>query len=103
MPESPLDALGRIAPDFVEQLRATDQLIYADGALPARFKVLVALAFDAERGMENGVRSLARLALAHGATPEEIVEVLRVAYHLTGVPTVFTAARGLQGVLGEEE
>jgi alkylhydroperoxidase/carboxymuconolactone decarboxylase family protein YurZ len=82
-------------------LQATDPLIYADGALPRKFKLLVAMAFDAAAGAEGGVRALANAALQAGATQEEIAETLRVAYHLTGVGTLYTASRALKSVVQE--
>ena len=54
------------------------------------------MAFDAAAGAEGGVRALANRALQEGATVEEIVETLRVAYHLTGVGTLYTASRALR-------
>jgi len=59
------------------------------------------MAFDAAAGAEGGVRSLASAALQAGATKEEIAETLRVAYHLTGVGTLYTASRALRDVVQE--
>ena len=47
---------------------------------------------------EDGVRFLALQALKAGATQAEIMETLRVAYHICGVGCIFAAANGLQGV-----
>lgn len=99
MSEHPLATLHRLDPDLTAHLQATDPLIYADGALPRKFKLLVAMAFDAAHGAEGGVRSLAKAALAASATQEEIAEILRVAYHLTGVGTLYTASRALRDVV----
>jgi alkylhydroperoxidase/carboxymuconolactone decarboxylase family protein YurZ len=99
MSEHPLATLQKLDPDLMAHLQATDPLIYADGALPEKFKLLVAMAFDAAAGAEGGVRALANAALQAGATKEEIAETLRVAYHLTGVGTLYTASRALKGVL----
>jgi alkylhydroperoxidase/carboxymuconolactone decarboxylase family protein YurZ len=99
MSEHPLAALHRLDPDLMAHLQATDPLIYADGALPRKFKLLVAMAFDAAHGAEGGVRSLAKAALGAGATQGEIAEILRVAYHLTGVGTLYTASRALRDVV----
>ncbi len=101
MAEHPLAALQKLDPELVAHLQATDPLIYADGALPKRFKLLVAMAFDAAAGAEGGVRALANAALQAGATKEEIAETLRVAYHLTGVGTLYTASRALKELVQE--
>jgi alkylhydroperoxidase/carboxymuconolactone decarboxylase family protein YurZ len=99
MSEHPLATLQKLDPELMAHLQATDPLIYADGALPRKFKLLVAMAFDAAGGAEGGVRALANAALQAGATREEIAETLRVAYHLTGVGTLHTASRGLRGLV----
>ncbi len=99
MSEHPLATLQKLDPELMAHLQATDPLIYADGALPRKFKLLVAMAFDAAGGAEGGVRALANAALQAGATREEIAETLRVAYHLTGVGTLYTASRGLRGLV----
>jgi alkylhydroperoxidase/carboxymuconolactone decarboxylase family protein YurZ len=101
MAEHPLAALQKLDPQLVAHLQATDPLIYADGALPKRFKLLVAMAFDAAAGAEGGVRALANAALQAGASREEIAETLRVAYHLTGVGTLYTASRALKELVQE--
>jgi alkylhydroperoxidase/carboxymuconolactone decarboxylase family protein YurZ len=99
MNEHPLAALMKLDPELMTHLQTTDQLIYADGALPRKLKLLVAMAFDAAAGAEGGVHALASAALQAGATWEEVTEVLRVAYHLTGVGTLYTASRALRELL----
>jgi alkylhydroperoxidase/carboxymuconolactone decarboxylase family protein YurZ len=101
MAEHPLAALQKLDPELIDHLQATDALIYADGALPRKFKLLVAMAFDASEGAEGGVRALAHAALRAGATRAEIAETLRVAYHLTGVGTLYTASRALRDLVQE--
>jgi alkylhydroperoxidase/carboxymuconolactone decarboxylase family protein YurZ len=101
MNEHPLATLQKLDPDLMAHLQATDPLIFADGALPRKFKLLVAMAFDAAAGAEGGVRALANAALQAGATREEIAETLRVAYHLTGVGTLYTASRALKDAVRE--
>jgi alkylhydroperoxidase/carboxymuconolactone decarboxylase family protein YurZ len=96
MSEHPLAPLQKLDPELIAHLQATDPLVFADGALPRKFKLLVAMAFDAAAGAEGGVRALANAALQAGATRQEIAETLRVAYHLTGVGTLYTASRALK-------
>ena len=96
MNEHPLATLYKLDPELMAHLQTTDPLIYNDGALPRKFKLLIAMAFDAAAGAEGGVRALANRALQEGATKEEIAETLRVAYHLTGVGTLYTASRALR-------
>jgi alkylhydroperoxidase/carboxymuconolactone decarboxylase family protein YurZ len=101
MNEHPLATIQKLDPELMAHLQTTDPLIYADGALPKKFKLLVAMAFDAAAGAEGGVRALASAALREGATMEQIAETLRVAYHLTGVGTLYTASRALKELVQE--
>jgi alkylhydroperoxidase/carboxymuconolactone decarboxylase family protein YurZ len=73
-------------------------LVYSDGALPRKFKLLIALAFDASHGAVGGVKGLALRAMEAGATKEEITEALRVAYLLGGVGSVYIASQALKEV-----
>jgi alkylhydroperoxidase/carboxymuconolactone decarboxylase family protein YurZ len=99
MAEHPLETIRKIDPRFMDHLKQTDELVYADGALPRKVKLLMALAFDAAHGASDGVRALAQAAMKAGATKEEIAEAVRVAYQLSGVGSVYTASRGLKDTL----
>jgi alkylhydroperoxidase/carboxymuconolactone decarboxylase family protein YurZ len=101
MNEHPLATMQKLDPELMAHLQTADLLIYGDGALPKKFKLLVAMAFDAAAGAEGGVKALASAALREGATMEQIAETLRVAYHLTGVGTLYTASRALKEVVQE--
>jgi alkylhydroperoxidase/carboxymuconolactone decarboxylase family protein YurZ len=71
-----------------------------DGALPKKFKLLIALSLDASHGASGGVTSLARQAMRAGATKQEILEALRVTYNVTGVGSIYTAAEALRELFG---
>lgn len=101
MNEHPLATLQKLDPQIREHLQAADGLIYADGALPKKFKLLLAMAFDAAHGAQGGVRTLANAALQEGATKEQIAEALRVAYYLSGVGALYTASQALKELAGE--
>ncbi len=94
--EDPLAAIQKMDPKLMEHLKLTDELVYADGALPRKIKLLMALSFDAAHGAANGVRALAAQARAAGATDQEIAEAVRVAYHLAGVGSIYVASQGLK-------
>jgi alkylhydroperoxidase/carboxymuconolactone decarboxylase family protein YurZ len=98
MAEHPLSTMMRIDPKFMSHLTAEDEIVYADGALPRKIKLLIALAFDAAHGAASGVKALALSALKEGATKEEIAEAVRVAYHLSGVGAVYVASQGLKEI-----
>ncbi|HWP97694.1 MAG TPA: carboxymuconolactone decarboxylase family protein [Syntrophomonadaceae bacterium] len=60
------------------------------GVLEEKTKHLVVLALDALKGSTEGVRVVARQARQAGASDEEIMEVLRLAYFVSGMDTVKT-------------
>ncbi|HET6487367.1 MAG TPA: carboxymuconolactone decarboxylase family protein [Spirochaetia bacterium] len=91
-----LSTIARLDPAFMEQVRRTEALVYSDGALPRKFKLLVAMAFDATHGAVSGVKSLAAAAMKAGATKEEVAEVLRVAAYLGGAGSLYSASQGLK-------
>ncbi len=98
MNANPLATMQKLDSQLFDHLQTTNHLIFDDGALSRKLKLLIAMAFDAAYGAESGVRSLAERAIEAGASKEEIAEALRVAYHLSGVGTLYTASRGLEEV-----
>ena len=96
MAEHPLKTLQEMDPVFMKHVQDSDELIFASGALPKKIKLLIAMAFDAAQGAEMGVRSLAAAAQREGASKQEIAEALRVACHLSGVGSLYTASAGLK-------
>ncbi len=94
--EHPLKIYERLDPDLLKHIENSRDFVFANGALPRKFKLLIAMAFDASYGAVNGVRSLAQQAVDAGATKEEITEALRVAQFLSGVGCVYTGAQALK-------
>jgi alkylhydroperoxidase/carboxymuconolactone decarboxylase family protein YurZ len=100
MADDPLSSLEKLDPELLKHVRGADEeLIFGAGAVPRKYKLLIAMAFDAVHGAEGGVRALANSAIAAGATRQEIAEVLRVAYHLGGVGALYVASRALKDVV----
>ena len=99
MAEHPLKTLQEMDPELMKHLQDSDELIFGSGALSKKIKLLIALAFDAAHGAENGVRALAAAAKREGASRQEIAEALRVAYHLSGVGSLYTASAGLKDLV----
>jgi AhpD family alkylhydroperoxidase len=99
MPEHPLKIYEDLDPKLLELVNNTRDLALADGALPRKTKLLIAMVLDAVHGASDGVQALAREAIRAGATKEEIAEALRVAQYICGVGCVYTAARALKEVL----
>ena len=98
MAEHPLSIFERLDSDLFELVKNTRELALSDGALPKRFKLLIAMALDASHGTVEGVKSLAQAAMQAGATEKEITEALRVAQYISGVGCIYTAARALKGL-----
>jgi alkylhydroperoxidase/carboxymuconolactone decarboxylase family protein YurZ len=95
----PLDPIRRADPELMDSISATRTLAFADGEISKKNKLLIALAIDATKNAENGVRSLAMQALESGATKAEIVETLRVVNYICGAGSMYTAAAALHDVL----
>ena len=96
MAEHPLKIFEKIDPELLKLVRETNSFALAEGALPRKFKLLIAMALDASEGAVEGVKSLAEQAMKAGATKEEIVETIRVAQYISGVGSVYTAARAFK-------
>jgi alkylhydroperoxidase/carboxymuconolactone decarboxylase family protein YurZ len=94
--ESPLKVLEKLDPELLRVVENTRELAFADGALPRKFKLLIAMDLDASHGAVQGVKSLAQAAVQAGATKDEIREALRVAQYVSGVGSVYTAAQALK-------
>jgi alkylhydroperoxidase/carboxymuconolactone decarboxylase family protein YurZ len=99
MPEHPLKILEDLDPELLKLVNQTSELALADGALPKKVKILIAMALDAAHGAVGGVAALAQQAMQAGATKEEVAEALRVAHYVSGVGSVYTAAHALKGIL----
>jgi alkylhydroperoxidase/carboxymuconolactone decarboxylase family protein YurZ len=95
-----LDVIREADAALFEQMTNVRELAFEEGEISSKHKILIALAVDAAEQSEGGVRSLAQQALAAGATKAEIMETLRIVYHICGVGSIYAAARGLQGVFG---
>ena len=61
-------------------------------------KLLMAMAIDAGNGAMQGAVAIGKRAIKMGATKEEIVETLRVAYSIGGNEALFTSAMVLQAL-----
>jgi alkylhydroperoxidase/carboxymuconolactone decarboxylase family protein YurZ len=99
MAHEPLKVLEKLDPSLLELTKRSSDFALSEGALPRKFKLLIAMALDASKGAEGGVRALAKSALQAGATKDEIAETLRVAFYIAGVGAVYTSAQGLKDVI----
>ncbi|MDP2217875.1 MAG: carboxymuconolactone decarboxylase family protein [Methanolobus sp.] len=97
--ENPLQVIIDTDPELAGLIGKTRETALSQGAIPLKYKFLIAMALDAAEGAADGVRMLAMQAMSEGATKEEIMEAVRIAQYITGVGSVYTAANGLKGIL----
>ncbi len=73
------DTRKRLAPEIHDAFHAFSQRVFADGALPARTKQLIAVAVAHVTQCPFCIRGHTRGALRQGATREELMEAIWVA------------------------
>lgn len=83
-----LETLGELEPEFLHKYNMCNHRLLSDGALPAKTKILIALAVVASKQCERCVISQMQSALKNGATKEEIMEVMDVIFITSGAPAV---------------
>ena len=96
MAEHPLKIFEKVDPELLKLVKDTNAFALADGALPRKFKLLIAMALDASHGTVQGVMSLTQQAMQAGATREEVMETLRVTQFISGAGAVYTAAQAFK-------
>jgi alkylhydroperoxidase/carboxymuconolactone decarboxylase family protein YurZ len=96
MSEHPLKIIETLDPELHKLAKNTAEFALVDGARPLKFKYLIAMALDAAHGAVRGVKFLAQAAMQSGATKEEVMEALRVAYYVSGAGSIYTAAQALR-------
>jgi AhpD family alkylhydroperoxidase len=69
----------KLAPKPAEAFKAFSQSVFADGALSAKTKQLIAVATAHVTQCPYCIRSHTKAAMQHGATPDEIMEAIWVA------------------------
>ena len=78
-------------PEFVQSYMAQRDRILRDGAIPARYKLLMTMIVDALQTHTDGVAAIAGRARAAGASEAEIQEAVEIAYLFGGTPALVTA------------
>ena len=68
-----------LAPETEKAFQAFSQQVFADGALPAKTKQLIAVAIAHVTQCPYCIRGHTKAALRHGATREELMEAIWVA------------------------
>ncbi|OUJ18684.1 Damma-carboxymuconolactone decarboxylase-like protein [Methanonatronarchaeum thermophilum] len=97
-----LQTIEDIEPENLGRYRRCNNKILQDGALPAKTKILVALAVVASKQCEPCTESQMKSALNNGATKEEIMELMEVIFITSGAPAVAACKDALK-LLKEQE
>jgi len=89
----PVRELRERIPDGFEGYGAISAAVFADGALDAKTKELIALAIAVAKQCDGCIASHARGAARRGATADEVAETLGVAIMMNGGPGTLHAPR----------
>jgi alkylhydroperoxidase/carboxymuconolactone decarboxylase family protein YurZ len=87
--------LQRSNPQFADAYLAQSKRIMKDGAIPAKYKILMTMIVDAITAHPDGCAAIAKRARAAGASEAEINEAIEVAYLFGGTPALVTAINAL--------
>ena len=95
MNNNPLEKIKDLDPALFVSIEDSRSTAFAEGEIPQKYKLLIALAVDAAEGAVEGVRTLSGYAKEAGATNGEIMEVMRMVHYICGAGKMYQAARGL--------
>jgi AhpD family alkylhydroperoxidase len=90
-----------LAPDIQAAFDAFSTRVFADGALPAKTKQLIAVAVAHVTQCPYCIQGHTRAAMRHGATPQELMEAIWVAAEMRAGGTYAHSAISLTAM--EEE
>ncbi|KXS46772.1 MULTISPECIES: carboxymuconolactone decarboxylase family protein [Methanohalophilus] len=99
MTGNPLNTIKKADPDLFGLIEQGGELTFSEEGIPLQYKFLIAMALDASKGAENGVRNLATQAINAGATKEEVMQAVRIANYVSGVGSVHIAANALKDIV----
>ena len=83
-------------PKFVESYMSQREYVLKDGAIPAKYKILMTMIVDALLSHPDGVANIANRARSAGASEAEIQEAVEVAYLFGGTPALVTAVNAFR-------
>ena len=86
-----LQMLKERDPEFTGTYLAQRDEVLKDGAIPAKYKILMTMIVDAITAHPDGCAAIANQARVAGATEDEITEAVQVAYFFGGTPAMVTA------------
>lgn len=90
------DLLEIHAPELMQIATGVQDDTLTDGALDHKTKTLMTMLCDALLGHDGGVNVIANRARAAGATEEEIIETVGIAFLMGGIPALVTASNAFK-------
>jgi alkylhydroperoxidase/carboxymuconolactone decarboxylase family protein YurZ len=91
-----IQTLQQRDPQFAQTYLAQRERALKDGAIPAKYKILMTMIVDAIQAHPDGVANIADRARAAGASEAEINEAVEVAYLFGGTPALVTAVHAFR-------
>lgn len=98
MPENPLQVIMDEDSELFTLLENTRELSFAEGGIPLKYKLLIAMSLDAANGSVDGMKFLAIQSMQAGATKEEVMQAIRITQYIFGIGSVYTASNALKDV-----
>ena len=92
-----LGAIQQRDPQFADSYAAMRERVLKDGAIPAKYKLLMGMVTDTIAAHPDGVRTLADNARAVGASEAEITEAVEVGYLYGGTASLVMGANAFHG------
>ena len=80
------EELRRLSPKVTGGLLRMRQEAYRDGTIPAKHKLLTAMAISIAIRCEPCIRAYVQMAIAKGVSQDELIEFLEVAMTMQGCP-----------------
>ena len=94
--KSRIGMLSKVAPDLMRGFAGVSQAATTSGAFSPAQKEIVATAIAVTQGCEDCILYHVESARRHGATEEELVELLSVAVEMGGGPALMYAGKALE-------
>ena len=98
---SAYDVIAKLDPEYFEKLKGlyVDGTFGREGALPRKIKELIMVGITCALNRPRGIRLHSERALALGASPRELLEVMEVAAIPGGMPGLWLGVETLQEIL----
>ncbi|MBK1697333.1 carboxymuconolactone decarboxylase family protein [Rhodovibrio salinarum] len=88
--------LRQAAPELMKGFVQMGKATYADGALSAKVKELIALSIGVSLRCDGCIAAHTKSAMRYGATREEVAEAVATAIHMGGGPSMVYGGEALR-------